>query len=1030
MNTEFLNCGIPLVDAVTEWLAAKAKINNEGVYSLEHILVVVPTRQSGRQLRYALAQKFKGHGLIPPSVEMATRLATPEDQSLTVASKYETAALLIQFLHSADIADKEWPALFPADVPRGKDSSVSVLSLADQLEDIWSALSAGGLLMSDVSKNEKAQNILEAATGDEVQRWVELADFENRFFEMMEAQGLRHHAKSLTLAVKDPVELPAGIERIVLPGLVDPTPVLYGVLKTYSTKNPSLEIDVLIHADKSDADKFDEWGRPRIDSWTGEKAPALSLKDEDIVLSSNAQSLADEVASNFPEADSDFELPALGLADSSLYPALEAALLSHGFSEINNPERHKLSASSLGHIVNNLITLFTSDAPEFSTFASIVRENDFLEMFGNDLRSHILKELDEYQNEFVPAEMPRSLDEVKGGGTESPKPKAQRPLAREPISPKPKAQSPLALEPMSPRALETESTALNAQPQYRFPALREAFSKIDEWRGVAAGKPVPDAVLHVLREMFEFREIGNEPGDREFAAAASAVRDVFGEMEKTAIAALPDSARLAVFRKAVSDAAYQLEPASTDVIKTEGWLELAWSPATNIIIAGFNEGKVPDSIVGHAFLPDALREALGLESNARRLARDTYLFSELIKSRRNGGRVKVFVSLADAHGDLQRPSRLLFLCSKEELPVRVKRLFGEPDAAASTPPRVLPSEWRLDFDCSVPPMPDHLSASAIDTYLKCPFTYYLENVLGMKPYVERKELQANDFGTICHDVLAEYGRDENTRDMTIEENIRKSLLAHFELLCAQRFPHPTVNVMLQLEAAKERLFSFAKWQADHMSQGWRIVDCEKLIDGVKPFADEFDVTLKGYIDRIDFNPATGKYCIIDYKTWDKLSTAKSKVASSTKRDIEFAGKMGFPVFETPGSRKGTVTANRWLTVQMEVYRELLEASGSKFAGNISEFKYAVLGSSQDETGFFGADSKFNIAENIQSARETMRRAFTLIKAGIFWPPGNSDTWEYNFGKLFLTSPDKDYAESDWVKYQEQLFSEFSQRIEF
>lgn len=977
MNRLFINPSIPLVDAVTEWLAANARKNAEGVLSLEHILIIVPTSQSGRQLRLALARKFSPDGIIPPHVSMPMKLAVPRDKSLATASKYETAAILMRFLASPEFKEHEWPLLFPHGLPGGDENVLPVISLAEQLEDIWGALSAGGLLMADVPAKPEAREILEAATGTEIERWEELADFEKLFFDALASSGLRHHAKSTVLAASDPEDIPPEIERIVLPALADPTPVLFSVLQSLSARNPSLKTDILIHADEAESARYDDWGRPAIAGWTGAETPSLPLPDEDIILSANAQSLAASAAACFPEPNSNFAPPALGLADSSLYPALEAALLARGYSEINNPERHKLSSSSLGRLVVNLTTLFTESPVEFQTFTSIVRENDFLESYSEDDRAAILKELDDYQNAAIPSEMPESVEEKK------------------------------------------------------YPNLHRALQRICKWRDASAGTSAAEAVLNALRDLFSYRKIGNTPGDREFTAAAMSVRAVFDEMKKGALLALPDSARLALFRKAVTDAVYQLEPESPDVIQTEGWLELAWSPAVNIIVAGFSEGKIPDSVVGHAFLPDSLREALAIESNTRRLARDTFLFSELLRSRQSGGRVKVFVSLSDSAGEIQRPSRLLFMCEREKLPGRVHRLLNDPDAAAPTPSRVLPPNWRLAFPESVPPMPDHLSASAIDTYLKCPFTYYLQYVLKMEPVEEISELGANDFGTFCHEVLDEFGSDEFSRDLESEEDIRKAILHHFEAVRSRRYPNPTLNLILQLEAAKERLLNFARIQAEQIAAGWRIIECEKSIKGVTPFKGLFPTTLKGTIDRIDYNRETGKFCIIDYKTWDSSSKASEKIYSRSRKDIELKNLLGFPSFKTYGNgRYPREYETRWLSVQMAVYRELLEGSDPKYHGNISEFKYAVLASTAAETCFWGAGNDFRIADAIPSARETMKRAFELISAGIFWPPGPSDLWRYSYKKLFLTSPSDDYEDCGWVKYQNRLLSELKGGIEF
>ena len=54
----------------------------------------------------------------------------------------------------------------------------------------------------------------------------------------------------------------------------------------------------------------------------------------------------------------------------------------------------------------------------------------------------------------------------------------------------------------------------------------------------------------------------------------------------------------------------------------QGWLELPWEDAPHLVVAGMNDGFVPDSLQGHAYLPDGARRLLGLRHNETRHARD------------------------------------------------------------------------------------------------------------------------------------------------------------------------------------------------------------------------------------------------------------------------------------------------------------------------------------------------------------------------------------------------------------------------
>ena len=61
------------VDQLADRLAAEVRTLPSGAKSLAHLLVVVPTAQSGRRLRLALARRFAG-GLVPPLVQLPAHL--------------------------------------------------------------------------------------------------------------------------------------------------------------------------------------------------------------------------------------------------------------------------------------------------------------------------------------------------------------------------------------------------------------------------------------------------------------------------------------------------------------------------------------------------------------------------------------------------------------------------------------------------------------------------------------------------------------------------------------------------------------------------------------------------------------------------------------------------------------------------------------------------------------------------------------------------------------------------------------------
>ena len=123
-----------------------------------------------------------------------------------------------------------------------------------------------------------------------------------------------------------------------------------------------MKITTLLHCEESDRNHFDEWGRPKVESWTGEAHPVVSgLGDEDIVSLPDDRMFAERLVNDFPKQGSGLKLPALGLCDSELFTVISAAFLNEG-RVIQNPERNRLAVSSLGILIQNLLALWRPSA--------------------------------------------------------------------------------------------------------------------------------------------------------------------------------------------------------------------------------------------------------------------------------------------------------------------------------------------------------------------------------------------------------------------------------------------------------------------------------------------------------------------------------------------------------------------------------------------------------------------------------------------------------------------------------------------
>ena len=992
--TECLNPKRKLVDEVADWLFGRVERDPSGAWSLAHLMVVVPTAQSGRNLRLVLAKKAseKGWGgILPPRVVQPFRLVVPSDQSLREANEAEVAALFMRFLsEKRSSALTSWPHLFQSaeetmDLQAVVDPDAG-FALLDQMMDIWRVLSGKGLLMQDVPKNEAAAHVLETALGEDKARWDELASFEAEFFAFLKAHGLRLQFASVALAKKSAVPPDAAIREIVLPALADPVLVLHDVLAQYAG---CVKITTLLHCAESDRDRFDEWGCPKVECWTGAAHPIVSgLVDDDIVSLPDDKILAERLVKDFPAQGSGLKLPTLGLCDSGLFAVISAAFLNEGYT-IQNPERNRLVISSLGIILRDLLALWRpSDVGmPWTSFAALMRSAAVLAALMSaglaSSRSRVLEGLDIYQNACLPTF-------VEG-------------------------------------RLELPKVELHKHEKKAADAFVDCGNGFLSWVEEARkDRPLVEFLREMLGRIFSTKPLGGTRSDKEFTQAVDCVRNALAKLSSASIQklGLSDANWIALARRLLGTASYSLESDEKDVVRTEGWLELAWSLGDKVALAGLHEGSVPDSVVGHAFLPNKLRAALGLTSNETRLARDSWLLQELVTSHAPRA-VRAYVARTNAKGDICRPSRLLFLCSDDALASRVKGLFGDAGESTPTPPRTVSKAWQLRLPDEVPLKEkcgqEYLSSSAIDTYLKSPLEYLLKYGLGMGDrYKEKKELGFDDYGTFVHRVLERFANEQKATPLTDEASIAEALKAIIDNEEKRFGAHQTVNVRLQLQSVRERLMRFTAIQAKWAQEGWRVEGTE-ISYFAKPF-EELNVWIKGFVDRVDYcmlPDGSRVFRIIDYKTWDNIKDISKHILTKSEKQIAFANRLKLPTESFTKKKDGK--PERVMTVQLPLYGACLKAQDPKrFNGPIEEYDYLVL--TEEDTVVR------SVKPYVDLSLRTARVAIERIKANIFWPARADEKGKlYDFGRIFSFSPEKDFGSGDdacdWLKRQESKLKE-------
>ena len=936
----------PLPRQAAAWLAQGW--SGGAPLDLRTLLVVVPTRQSGRRLREALAAHAAVHGqaVWPPRVVLPEDLLRLGAPAAGVATRLESLLAWIDVLRTVDLA--EFREVFPVDPPARNFAWAQ--RLAGQLLHVQATLAEAGLRLADVPARAAAK----AGDFPEAARWAQLAELERRGDAVLAARGWRD-AQAAKIAFATAPTLPDGIARIVVLATPDPLPLAVQVLAAHARILP-VEILVAGPADEDAALLFDEWGRPRTEVWSRR---SLTWPDfeERVHLCPDPAAQAERVVALAGGYGQPAGALAVGVADPAVLPSLDHGLLRAGFAPFD-PEGTPRRCGAL-HALLTALADFARE-PAFDTVAALARCPDVLAWLQAELGDG-----------FSPASFLAALDELHTGH----------------------------LPPTLEAARDHAAAPAGGAQSGRAP-LPHALDLLGELRTLLTTGTFPANAAAALTRLFASRTFDlAQPAGRGLADDAGAWRDVLAAVARAA--AQFAGARENEWWELALDLfgeSTRFDDKPAGAVELLGWLELLWEDAPHLVVAGCNDGRVPEAVVGDAFLPESLREKLDLKTNAARFARDAYILAALAAARGGGGtnklagpregaaagRLDLLVGKVSAAGDPLRPSRLLLLCDDALLPARVRFLFREIESSHPNLP------WRRAW--TLRPRPpersfESLNVTAFRDYLACPFRFYLKHGLGMEAVdPEKTELDARDFGNLCHAALQTLGEDPALRDCTDEKILREALLDQLEAAVCDRYGRLlTLPLIVQLESARQRLRKAAEVQARERAEGWVIERVEWKFPAV-PALMFAGLAVRGKIDRIDRHEGTGAVRVLDYKTSDQPAAPQDAHCRRPRRDGSDDARPAWARF-TIGDRELV-----WTDLQLPLYLHALqvERAGGVAPGPV-QCGYFNLPKAAGETAVALWDDYS--PEWQEAARRCAGGVAAAVAAGEFWPPAERSARE-------------------------------------
>jgi ATP-dependent helicase/nuclease subunit B len=691
----------------------------------------------------------------------------------------------------------------------------------------------------------------------------------------------------------------------------------------------TVSVEVWIYA--ADAAIFDEWGRPRTDHWT--QRP-LDLEGWNCQLQTVASPKAAAAFVTQSLHGKPPESVLIGLADPSLNPIVVDALQRAELASYD-PEGQALHIGGVGRLTELLCQL--CEEPDIATLRTLLQHPDIqqwleLETTANEL----LRQVDRlFENHLAP-----DLNALIHFAARKPG---------------------------------------NAE-------LHRALSQLDALASrLMAGRNFPDALAAALQHIYANKQIQtNSEAGIPWKERAEAIRKLLEHASEAQglFPQLPKDFSRSAFRQSLKRSSVYPDR-SAEAHDLLGWLELLWNDAPHLILAGLNESIVPESVVGDAFLPETLREQLGLRTNAQRFARDAYLLEALCRRRAAGqGHIDILVPQSADDNTPLKPSRLLFLGHPGTLTQRTRQLFHETENTAANTEHTLP--WQLSPPADLA-LPTTISVSAFKSYLECPFRFFLRYILRMRPVdIQTRELSPAAFGNLIHDTLAEL--NGQTLDHTLDrEALVKKLHNIAEQKLRQRYgDRLSFALQLQREALMARIVAFCECQREDIQINGSTTILHTEDDFTLPLEG---LTIKGRIDRID--QRGGRLELIDYKTSNAPLTAEKAHLAVVAKKAPPAHLPDEAFFEHEGK------TYRWTDLQLPLYMLAQRAAGAERPS----VAYFNLAQTKEKSGIERWEGCTD--SHLDAARACAAAIIRQIKAGIFWPPNPNVRETYDdFAPLF------------------------------
>ena len=339
-----------------------------------------------------------------------------------------------------------------------------------------------------------------------------------------------------------------------------------------------------------------------------------------------------------------------------------------------------------------------------------------------------------------------------------------------------------------------------------------------------------------------------------------------------------------------------------------GVLETRLLDFDKLLLLNVEEGVLPQKQTDLSFIPFYLRKAYHMQTSDERATVYAYNFFRLLS--RAGHATLLYASAETAEGGKGMSRFIMQILYSSDFNVQKQRLEE---------PNILTDGSERNMDTSVRAQFTRLSPSALNTYINCPRSFYLQYVLELRPKEDEAVLfKSNTLGSFVHYAMEYLYRtylhcdnehpvtvspDEIEAIRTSEERLHEALDVAYTKMnerWMEDYPNEPNHFVAEHHRGENVIIkgyvsNILERDCEDAKVGLQIYQLEKqyffpvAIDGVGT------IEVGGVVDRLDIYGPKGNEClrVVDYKSGGYTDTTHAKKMSASWEDLMESEDKGY-----------------------------------------------------------------------------------------------------------------------------------------